>query len=237
MKSEYKQIAEYYDRFVGNKNYKTDFEKIRTLLKKYKTSRGREMLDAACGTGNHIQYFKKYFNITGLDRDTYMLRIARSKHPDIKFIHDDMRTFRLNKKFDVIICLFSAIGHLITYENLNKAIVNFSSHLKEGGVMFMESFLNEKDFIKGYMDAAFVNEPELKLVRMAVSRRIRNVVVVDFHFLAGEEGKIKYFTKKMKIAMFSSQCVLELMKNAGLSAKCVENGLMKSRDLYIGIKH
>jgi ubiquinone/menaquinone biosynthesis C-methylase UbiE len=110
----YKQFAKYYDSIYKWKDYKADSEKIRALIKRYKTSRGRELLDVACGTGNHIQYFKKYFNITGIDLDKNMLRIAREKFPDIKFIRGNMRTFRLNRQYDVIICLFSAIGHLKT---------------------------------------------------------------------------------------------------------------------------
>lgn len=236
MKPTYKRIAKYYDSINTSKDYKSDSEKIRVWIKKYKTSRGREMLDAACGTGNHIQYLKKYFNITGLDLDPYMLRIARSKYPDIKFIRDDMRTFQLNNQFDVIVCLFSAIGHLRTYENLNKTIFNFSQHLKKGGVLFMESFININRFIPGYLAADYVNEPVLKLARMAVSKKKKNIMFVDFHFLAGDKGKIKYFTEKMQIAMFETRRVLNIMKSAGLHAKCIKNGLMEARDLYIGVK-
>ena len=84
------------------------------------------MLDVACGTGNHTQYLKKSYNITGIDIDSDMLKIARKKFKDITFICDDMRTFRMNKQFDVIVCLFGAIAHLKTYGNLEKTINNFS---------------------------------------------------------------------------------------------------------------
>jgi len=236
MKSEYKHIAKYYDSINTTKDYKSDSEKIRVWIREYKTSRGREMLDAACGTGNHIQYMKRYFNITGLDLDPYMLRMARSKYPDIKFIRDDMRTFQMNNQFDVIVCLFSAIGHLKTYKNLSKAIINFSRHLKQGGVLFIESFITENRFIPGYLAADFVNGPNLKIARLAVSKKKNNIMYIDFRFLVGEKGKIRYFTERMQIAMFDNRRVLNIMKKAGLRAKCIKNGLMEARDLYIGVK-
>jgi len=232
----YKQFAKYYDSIYRWKDYKAESEKIRALVKKYKTSRGKELLDVACGTGNHIQYLKKYFNITGVDIDKDMLRIARKKFPDIRFIQGDMRTFGLNKQFNVIVCLFSAIGHLKTYSNLEKTIANFSRHLKQGGVMIVEPFVSLEQFIDNQLHADYVNEPDLKLTRMSVSRRKGNVGMFDFHFLVGEKGKIKYFVDRQYLGMFETKKVLEIMRNCGLKAKCLKDGLMKFRELYIGVK-
>jgi ubiquinone/menaquinone biosynthesis C-methylase UbiE len=165
-----------------------------------------------------------------------MLRIARKKLPDIKFIKGDMRTFNLNKQFDVIVCLFSAIGHLKTNENLNKAIWNFSRHLKPGGVLLFEPFISREQFIDGHLGADFVNERNLKLARMAVGKRKGNIASFNFHFLVGEKGKIKHFTVRLGLAMFDRSRILSMMRNSGLKAKCSKKGLMKFRELYIGVK-
>ena len=93
----YKQLAKYYDKIYSSKDYKSECEKIHTLIKEYKKSKGKEMLDVACGTGNHIQYLKKYYDITGIDLDKDMLKIAKKKFPGIKFHHGDMRIFNLKK--------------------------------------------------------------------------------------------------------------------------------------------
>lgn len=232
----YKQFAKYYDSIYRWKDYKSESVKLRKLIKKYKSSRGREMLDAACGTGNHIQYLKKYFNITGVDLDRDMLRIASKKLSDIKFIRGDMRTFKLNKQFDVVVCLFSAIGHLKTYANLNKTIKNFSQHLKPGGVMIIEPFVSKRQFLDGLLHADYVNEPDLKISRMCISRSKASIGIFDFHFLVGEKGKINYFVDRQYIGMYENQKVLSIMKNAGLKAKFLKDGLMKNRGLYIGVK-
>jgi hypothetical protein len=102
--------------------------------------------------------------------------------------------------------------------------------------MLIESFITEKQFIKGYMGADFVNEPALKLARITVSKKRSNVAAFNFHFLVGEKGKIKYFVVKMELAMFDSRRVLKMMRNLGLKTICLKGGLMKFRELYIGVK-
>jgi ubiquinone/menaquinone biosynthesis C-methylase UbiE len=232
----YEQFAKYYDSIYKWKDYKSESVKLRELIKKYKTSRGKEMLDAACGTGNHIQFLKKHYNITGYDLDKYMLGIARKKFPDLKLVLGDMRTFKLNKQFDVIVCLFSAIGHLKTYANLEKAVRNFSCHLKPGGVMIIEPFVSKEQFLDGLLHADYVKEPDLKIARMCISRRKGRIGIFDFNFLVGEKSKIKYFIDRQYLGMFEIKKVLSIMKKSGLKAKYLKNGLMKFRGLYIGIK-
>ena len=232
----YKQFAKYYDSIYQWKDYESESKTLRTIMRKYKTSRGKELLDVACGTGNHIPYLKKYFNITGIDIDKDMLRIARKKLPDIKFIRGDMRSFRLNKQFDIIVCLFSAIGHLKTYANLEKTIKNFSRHLKQGGIMIVEPFVSPKEFSGGLIFADYVKKPDLKLARMSISKRKGNIAVLDFHFLVGEKGKIRYFIDRQFLGMFEKKKVLKMMKDAELKSEYLKNGLMKHRGLYVGVK-
>ncbi|TSA50235.1 class I SAM-dependent methyltransferase, partial [archaeon] len=64
----------------------------------------------ACGTGKHIEYLKDQFEIEGLDISREMLEIAHVRNPNVTFHQADMTDFDLGKKFDVITCLFSAIG-------------------------------------------------------------------------------------------------------------------------------
>lgn len=235
MKNLYKKIAKYYDKLYSWKDYETESEITRDLIKEYKSSPGKQMLDVCCGTGNHIKYLRKYFNITGVDVSPDMLQIAQKKYPDIKFICDDMRTFKLKKRFDVIICMFSSIGHLKTYSNIEKAIRNFAVHLKPGGVLLIEPFVNPECFISNNLDASFVNEQGLKVARINVGRRKGNIALYDFHYLIGEKGKITYFVDKMQLGMFESSKVLKIMENAGLKSVFLKKR-KEYRGRYIGVK-
>lgn len=49
-----------------------------------------------------------------------------------------MITLQLKKQFDIITCLFSSIGYVKTYENLEKSMNSFAKQLKVGGVVIIE---------------------------------------------------------------------------------------------------
>jgi len=233
----YDKFAKYYDSFyLPQLNYKANSERIRTIIKERKHSRGMDMLDVACGTGNHFKYLKKYFNITGLDINHEMLKIARGKYPDIKFIRDDMRTFRLNRQFDVIVCLFSSIGHLKTYGNLEIAVRNFSKHLKPGGVVIIEPFIDPDKCKDNILDVFTISEPELKLTRMNTGKIKGSIVVYDFHVLAGTKGKIRYFSEKVELGLFERKKVLNIMKKSSLNAEFLEKQTGYNRGYYVGVK-
>ena len=58
----YSNLAKYYDIIHSDtnwKDYKLDSQKVHKTIQEYKKIKGKELLDVACGTGNHIQYLKR----------------------------------------------------------------------------------------------------------------------------------------------------------------------------------
>ena len=129
----YEQLADYYDEIYHFKNYQKEAEKIEALIQQHKKSPRNRLLDVACGTGNHIAYLKEHYTVEGLDFSSDMLRIARKRHPDVAFHRGDMTSFQLKNRFDVITCLFSAIGHVKTKTRMRRAVRNMANHLQPGG--------------------------------------------------------------------------------------------------------
>jgi len=196
-----------------------------------------EMLDVACGTGNHIAHLKKYYDITGIDLDKDMLKVAKKKYPDMKFHNGDMRKFDLNKQFDVIVCLFAAIAHITSKSQMKRTIKNFARHLKVGGVLIFEAFITPGTFKPNLVHAVFVNEPDLKIYRVNVTRRKRNIVLIDFHVLVANKKGVEYITENHKLAMYEHKDFLDIMKSEGLKSGYLKEGLMANRGLYIGVKN
>lgn len=233
----YNQLAKYYDKVYSSKDYKSESEKIHSLIKKLKKTNGKEMLDVACGTGNHIQYLRKHYSITGIDLEKEMLRVAKKKIQGIKFLQGDMRTFDLNKQFDVIVCLFAAIAHLTNKIQLNKAIRNFSKHLKVGGILLFDAFITPDSFIPNLVHAVYRDEPDLKIYRVNVTKRNGNIAIIDFHVLVADPKGVKYITENHKLAMYEHKDFLDIMEKEGLkSSHKMKDSLITNRGLYIGIK-
>lgn len=63
-----------------------------------------------------------------------MLELAKRRSPELEYHPGDMRTFRLNRKLDVVLAM-DMIMYNLTYSDLEKTLQNFSNHLKVGGVM------------------------------------------------------------------------------------------------------
>ncbi len=118
-----------------------------------------------------------------------MLKVARKRLPGIQLKQADMMTLDLGKQFDVITCLFSAIGHVQTYDNLRKTIRAFVKHLKPGGVLIIEPFFEPGDYKAGLPGMTTYEDDDTKVARLQVAKRKGNIAIFDFHFLVAQRGK------------------------------------------------
>lgn len=233
----YKEIAKYYDLIYSWKDYKKEIKIIKKLIPKYKKSKGKELLDIGCGTGQHLRYLKNSFICTGIDSNEEMLKIAKKNVKGVAFKKADMANFNLRKKFDVILCLFSSIGYVKTYADLKKTINNFSRHLKTGGIVIIEPWFTKSAFKAGLPAMTTYDRKNIKIVRLNVSRVKNNISILDMYFLVAEKGEdVKHYVDRHELGLFDISQTLKFMKEAGLDAKFLKNGLMKDRGLFAGVK-
>ena len=232
----YMELAEYYDASVSWKDYRAECTLVHTLIRKHKKSAGRDLLDIACGTGNHIKYLKKHYRITGIDKNTGILKIAGNKFPGAEFVCANMTSFNLNRTFDAVICLYASIAYARSHSNLLKVISNISNHLKKGGVTIIEPFITKDEYVEGNPFASFIDEPTLKIARMNVNRRQADVAIFDFHFLVATSAGVKHFRDRHEVGLFDRQEIQQAMENSGLSTTFIESGFQKDRGLFLGVK-
>lgn len=131
----YEKIADWYDEHRSRDLFeKAWLDKAIALLRK-----DSKILDLGCGMGEPIgQYFiDAGFQVTGVDASTKMLEIAKSRCPKIRFVLSDMRTIKLDEKFDCIIAWHSFF-HL-SQDNQRAMFKTFASHLKINGVLLFTS--------------------------------------------------------------------------------------------------
>ncbi len=233
----YKDLARYYDLIYSWKDYEKEAVAIRRLIARYQESEDKELLEVACGTGKHTQYLKSDFDVLATDVNAEMLEVARRNIGGVVFKQADMVSLNLGKDFDVIICLFSAIGYVRTYSNLKKTLANFASHLKEGGVVIVEPWFTRSAYETGWPHLSTCGDENIKIARACVSRARRSVSIMDMHYLIAEKDKdVKHIVDRHELGMFEPGKFLQFMAAAGLKAKFLKNGLMKGRGIYVGVK-
>lgn len=236
----YSGNAKYYDLIYGGKDYQKEVQILCQLISEYKRSDGKQLLDIACGTGSHLKYLSETFACEGIDINSELIEIAINKVPNSTFVKANMLNFNLRKKYDIITCLFSAIGYTKTLNNLKKALNSFYSHLKDGGVVLIEPWFtkNSKDFIVNVPFMTSHESDNVKISRISIANIENNLSTMDTHYIVGETGKgINHFSEKHTLGLFDKDEFLEIMTRVGFRAKFLEGGISgEGRGLYVGVK-
>ena len=135
----FSESADFYDAIYSFKDYAAEAAQVAARVRAAHPG-ARTILDVACGTGEHAQWLARDhgFEVDGLDLDAGLLRAAREKHPAGSFFHADMSDFALEKQYDVVLCLFSSIGYLVTLARTRRALECFRRHLHQDSVLFVE---------------------------------------------------------------------------------------------------
>ena len=131
----YEKLDRFYDAAMGDRTEMASY--IRRLIRRHKP-RARTLLELACGTGAILQILVKSYDVVGLDVSPQMLSIASKKLPQVKFFQRSMVSFDLGKKFDVIICVFDSINHVLKFRDWKKIFRNAARHLEEDGLFLFD---------------------------------------------------------------------------------------------------
>jgi SAM-dependent methyltransferase len=110
---------------------------IHRLVRRH-TPKARTLLELGCGTGAILKILAKSYDVAGLDVSPQMLALARKKLPHVRFYRKDMVRFKLAAKFDVIICVFDSINHVLKFTDWQKIFRNAARHLEEDGLFLFD---------------------------------------------------------------------------------------------------
>jgi SAM-dependent methyltransferase len=131
----YAKLDRFYDAAMGDRMEMASY--IHRLIRRHKT-KARTLLELACGTGAILKVLAKYYDVAGLDVSPQLLAIARKKLPNVRFYRKDMVRFELAAKFDVIICVFDSINHVLKLGDWQKIFHNAVRHLEKDGLFLFD---------------------------------------------------------------------------------------------------
>jgi hypothetical protein len=143
-----------------------------------------------------------------------------------------MAELDLGRKFDVITCLGSSLPAVETKDRLNHAVYRFARHLNPSGLLIVETFIDPGEWEDGRLSATFVDEPDVKIARMARSSRRDDVAVMDFHYLVSTPDRVEQFVERHELGLFTDEDYEDAFRGAGLHAKKADAGLL-SRPTWI----
>ena len=232
---DYGRSARLYDAIYAFKDYAHEADTLRWLLDARGVRDGATLLDVACGTGAHLAYLKMHFQAEGLDASPDMLEIAHQRHRDIPLHQADMLTFDLGKTFDVVVCLFSAIGHARTEAGLRQAVANMARHVAPGGWLVIEPFFNPDAWFPGSVHSRYIDQRNFHVCRMNVSDLQGSLAIMEMHYLVGTPDGVENFVERFELGLWTREQMIAAFVDAGLTVEAFDDGLM-GRGLYVGHK-
>jgi len=131
----YGKLDRFYDAAMGDRTEMASY--IRRLIRRHKPQ-AKTLLELACGTGAILHVLGKSYDVVGLDLSLQMLSLARKKLPHVRFYRKDMVRFDLATKFDVIICVFDSINHVLKFADWTKIFRNAARHLEKDGLFLFD---------------------------------------------------------------------------------------------------
>ena len=224
----FKQSAKYYDLLKKHKDYEAESKLLKNLIRSI-NPKFTTLLDIACGTGEHDKFLKPDFKITGIDINAEFIEIARDKNPECKYVPADMTDFNLNKKFDVIVSLYGAIGYAKTDDNVRNMLTCFKRHLKTGGCLIIEPWYTPENWRPGEIFWETGETGNTKVCRMCIGNKDGSI---KFHYLVGENASVNHFTEVYEFGLFAKQKLCSIFSDAGFTIDYQEKGI-RNKPVYV----
>jgi len=184
--SVFNAYARYYDLLYRDKDYTGETDYIHGLIRKH-APHAATVMNLGCGSGRHDRLLqKKGYAVTGVDLSEEMLASARlnADSPQLSYFHGDIRTVRLDGRFDAVISLFHVMSYLTQNEDLAAALETAQLHLKPGGVFIFDCWygpavLTDRPAVR----AKDIEDDTIRLTRIAepVMHPNDNIVDVNYH--------------------------------------------------------
>ncbi|EKD69901.1 MAG: hypothetical protein ACD_46C00707G0003 [uncultured bacterium] len=218
---EYQQMPEYFDAHNVSKETEAKNAFIEKLLKE---QRVKNVLDMTCGTGSQVFYLaERGYDAVGSDFSPALIEIARVKAEklgkNITFIDGDVRELRVGK-FDAVITIFNAIGHL-TKADFEKALQNIHANLEDRGIYIFDIFNLQAitdDIIDNFaMDIeSVVNGVKIRNVQHSEIDRKNGLLTSHDHYTIFKDGgKPEIHTNTFSLQIYTAEELQAMLAKNG----------------------
>jgi SAM-dependent methyltransferase len=235
----YRQLAPWFHLLTPPGEYEVEAEFYRRVLTDAAEGTVRTVLELGCGGGNNASHMKAHFAMTLTDVSEEMLEVSRSLNPELEHVHDDMRTLRLDRRFDAVF-VHDAIDYMTTEDDLRAAMATAFEHCRPGGVaMFAPDHVRET--FAGGTEHGGTDDAERGLRYLEWTWDPDpgdDTYVADFAYLLRDEsGAVRVVHDRHTFGLFARATWMRLLEEAGFRAEGragIENET--APDVFVGLK-
>ena len=207
--ADYDLLAPHYDAVTGDPAWVAAL--IHDIIER-RHGRAATLLDLACGTGGITALLAGAYQVSGLDISPGMLAIARGKLPSRTQLHlADMTSFRLEARFDVIVCAYQGLNHLLSLAAWRRGFDRAYEHLTPGG-LFVFDITTLSHLRRMASTRRIVQEFEGNYLVIRV--RTADRMVFDWHIEVYElqpDGRYRLLTQTVRLRSFPLPDIAEAL--------------------------
>jgi SAM-dependent methyltransferase len=100
---------------------------------------GGPIVEWGAGTGRMaIPLSQAGFEVTGVELSERMVEVGRKKSGTVEWVHGDMRSARLERRYALAICAFNSFLCLLSVDDAMAFLRNAREHMEPGGLLGVE---------------------------------------------------------------------------------------------------
>jgi SAM-dependent methyltransferase len=171
----------------------------RRMFARFLSKPPKSILDIGCGTGRDLDSLSHDgADCWGVDFLPAMIDYAKSQRPHLHLQADDMRTLRLGKTFDAIMCMGSTFMYALTNDDVQKTLETFAAHSHPGTLLILD-INNAANYLGGEFFKKTlkynVNSSEFSATGFAVNNfdRRRQLLVRNRKWKIKGQGEVEDF--------------------------------------------
>ncbi len=133
--SDYNAFAKHYDVLMGEREESA--AQVQSLIDRYHP-KACSVLELGCGTGAVLKHLSQKYEVAGVDLSASMLKIAQRKLPKVKFSCQNIAKLKVERQYDLVLCLFDTINHLTSFADWKSVFQRAAASLNEKGVFIFD---------------------------------------------------------------------------------------------------
>ena len=217
-------------------DYRDEAAEFHELIQTFGTGAPKSLLHLGCGAGHLDSHLKQHYRITGVDLSDPMLALARTQNPELDYQSGDLRTVRLDERFEAVI-LADASDYLLSPDALEAAFTTAYHHLLPGGVFCTYAEETTEKFIQNKTRTSVHNEGGVEITAVEnvyAPDPTDSVYELTLVYLIRRGPDLQVEVDRHQAGLFSVKTWMDRLEAVGFIAEVIQ--YQDSGPMFVGQK-